>query len=716
MGMVYGFGPFTLDPGERTLRRDGQPVPLQAKAFDLLQLLVIHHGQLVRKETIFAEVWKDVVVEDANLPTQINAVRRALGDGLADSNTDQYIETVKKQGYKFVAPVTERHASAPRWLPRIASRSTIAIGGAILIAIAMGVAVLFFSLPSRAMPPAAGAYTKLVASAGEVQTQSLETDGTRVYFSRSREIGQGPPQLSAVAAHAGGSVETVWDHPRFQMRDISPRRSEALAAGPPCDDEPWACELWIVPLVGSGPPRRVGELRVILARWSHDGRQIAFTRGRDVYLARGDGSGVRKLATVAGEPDHMVWAPDDTVLRFTLHGYTNGVETSELWDVPLDGRDPYPVLPGWNTPAQERGGRWTPDGRYYFFSSARAGRHDIWLLDERRDWFSRLRALRAPQARVPRRVTDGPLSLMTPLPSVDGTRLFAVALARSGELVRYDRVLQTFVPFLGGVPASKVKYSVDGGRIAYVAYPEGTLWTMRSDATEKVQLTFAPFQVDGHAWSPDGETIAVHGRMPGKPWHIYLVSARQPATNGTPRRLTNREAEEGIPSWSEDGRRIAFGDVPASFGRATGTEVIHLYDLATGTLSALPGSKRLWTSRWSPDGRWVAALTIDRDQRLMLFDVAKGVWRRTSATHLNDPTWSRDGAYVYYDTESTPHELRRYHVATDTVEHIADFNGTLPLSWSGLAPDDSPLVLRDLVGADIYAVDLDSAVTSSRSR
>jgi Tol biopolymer transport system component len=123
-------------------------------------------------------------------------------------------------------------------------------------------------------------------------------------------------------------------------------------------------------------------------------------------------------------------------------------------------------------------------------------------------------------------------------------------------------------------------------------------------------------------------------------------------------------------------------------------------------LQDLPGSKGLWTSRWSPDGRSIAALTIDREQRLMLFDVASRVWRRTNATHVNDPTWSRDGDFVYYDTESTPHELRRYRVATGTVEHVSDFTGTLTLAWSGLAADDSPLVLRNLEGARLYAVDL----------
>lgn len=704
MRTVYDFGPFTLDPRERTLRRDGRPVRIQAKPLDLLLLLVARRDQLVRKDEIFAAVWKGVAVADANLPIQINALRRTLGDDPDDPGAARYIETVPGHGYRFVARVAERELEPPSADETEGDRprTALATGGAILIAVVVaGAAFLYVARPPRATIPAAGAYTRLAPNVGEVQTQSLETDGTRVYFSRSPAIGKGPPRLSAVAAHAGGAIETVWDEGRFWMRDISPRRSEALAGALPCRDDLYVCELWIVPLIGDGSPRRVGNLSAVLARWSPDGDEIAFTRSNEVFLARSDGSEARKLTTLAGQPEYMTWSPDQTRLRLTLQRYVHGATNYELWDVPVDGGDAYPVLPGWNVPAQERGGGWIADGRYYVFSSTRAGRGDLWLLDERRGWFSRER-----QARTPIRLTAGPLNLMTPLPSLDGSRLFAVGVEQSGELVRYDRTLGTFVRYLGGLSASQVRFSPDGEWISYIAYPERTLWLMRRSGSDKLQITFAPFEVDGHAWSPGGDRIAVHGRLPGEPFHIYLVPSRAPAPNTTPRRLTSRDQEEGMPTWSADGRRITFGDIPATFGQATGAEAIHVYDLDAKALSVVPGSKGLWTSRWSPDGRSIAALTIDRDQRLMIFDVAARVWRRTRATHVNDPTWSRDGAFVYYDTEGTPHDLRRYHVATDTVEQMSDFTDTLTLAWSGLAPDDSPLVLRNLAGATIYALDL----------
>ena len=100
---VYDFGPFTVEPKERTLRRDGQAVPLPPKAFDLLVVLVTRASRLVTKEELLKEVWPETFVEEANLSYTVSLLRRALGD---EGERHQYIDTVPKQGYRFVAPVT----------------------------------------------------------------------------------------------------------------------------------------------------------------------------------------------------------------------------------------------------------------------------------------------------------------------------------------------------------------------------------------------------------------------------------------------------------------------------------------------------------------------------------------------------------------------------------------------------------------------------------
>ncbi|MDQ3650637.1 MAG: winged helix-turn-helix domain-containing protein [Acidobacteriota bacterium] len=102
---IYEFGPFRLIPDERQLLRDGQVVPLTPKAFDLLLVLVENSGHLIEKEELMKRVWPDSFVEEANLSVKMSALRRALGEG---PNEHQYVETVPRHGYRFVAGVKER--------------------------------------------------------------------------------------------------------------------------------------------------------------------------------------------------------------------------------------------------------------------------------------------------------------------------------------------------------------------------------------------------------------------------------------------------------------------------------------------------------------------------------------------------------------------------------------------------------------------------------
>ncbi|HEX8772656.1 MAG TPA: response regulator transcription factor [Pyrinomonadaceae bacterium] len=97
---VHEFGPFRLEEGEQRLLRDGEPVPLPAKIYDLLLLLVQNSGHLVRKEEIMREVWANTEVEENNLTVSMSQLRKALG-----GEAQEYVETVPKHGYRFCAEV-----------------------------------------------------------------------------------------------------------------------------------------------------------------------------------------------------------------------------------------------------------------------------------------------------------------------------------------------------------------------------------------------------------------------------------------------------------------------------------------------------------------------------------------------------------------------------------------------------------------------------------
>jgi DNA-binding winged helix-turn-helix (wHTH) protein/TolB-like protein/Tfp pilus assembly protein PilF len=99
---AYQFGPFELSPAERLLLCNGDRVVIFPRAFDVLLYLVERSGSLVEKQDLRNSVWDGAFVEDGNICVAISMLRKALS---VDENGQQYIETVPKHGYRFVAEV-----------------------------------------------------------------------------------------------------------------------------------------------------------------------------------------------------------------------------------------------------------------------------------------------------------------------------------------------------------------------------------------------------------------------------------------------------------------------------------------------------------------------------------------------------------------------------------------------------------------------------------
>src|SRR5215472_15155987 len=110
----YEFGPYRLYPGARVLMRDGATVPLTPKVLDTLKVLVERGGQPVSKEELLSAVWPHTFVEESNLAQNVSVLRKALG--VADGNGN-YIETIAKRGYRFVADVRLVPDSLPPTAP-----------------------------------------------------------------------------------------------------------------------------------------------------------------------------------------------------------------------------------------------------------------------------------------------------------------------------------------------------------------------------------------------------------------------------------------------------------------------------------------------------------------------------------------------------------------------------------------------------------------------
>jgi tetratricopeptide (TPR) repeat protein len=135
-----------------------------------------------------------------------------------------------------------------------------------------------------------------------------------------------------------------------------------------------------------------------------------------------------------------------------------------------NGSNLHPLLPGWHTSGGECCGRWTPDGKFFVFTSNESptAASQIWVLDERSG------LLRRPPAE-PLQLTTGPTSWGAPLPGEDGKKLFACGSTLRGELSRIDPATKEIKPFLAGISADNVSFSRDGQFEAYVSFPEGVL-------------------------------------------------------------------------------------------------------------------------------------------------------------------------------------------------------------------------------------------------
>src|ERR1044071_166859 len=101
---LYEFGSFHLDATERVLRRNGQEIKLRQKAYEVLLVLIQNCGHIVEREVLMQKVWPNSFVEEANITQHISDLRKIFGEGC---NNHDYIETIPKRGYRFIATVKE---------------------------------------------------------------------------------------------------------------------------------------------------------------------------------------------------------------------------------------------------------------------------------------------------------------------------------------------------------------------------------------------------------------------------------------------------------------------------------------------------------------------------------------------------------------------------------------------------------------------------------
>jgi len=561
----------------------------------------------------------------------------------------------------------------------------------ILVAAALVILTLAVGLVRWNRPPVPPRVLNTVQLTHDGITKNeIVTDGSRLYLSETT----GTHQFLVQASTSGGEtapIPTPFEG-NVGVADISRDRSQLLVGefGFLANE----ARLWALPLP-AGAPRPLANLMAHDASWSPDGRRLVFTKGSEIFLANFDGADARKLVTVQGVPFALRFSPGGSTLRFTVR--TNQSNSFSLWEMNVDGSKVHPLLPGLRSPSQECCGAWSADGKYYFFIHYDSGLSSIWVLREARGLF-RSRPFE------PMQLTSGPMSLTRFAPSPDGKRLYADAWMPKGELVAYDKSHQ-FVPFLSGISAGQLDSSRDGNWVAYVSYPDNSLWRSRTDGSEKLQLTYPPVNAMLPHWSPDGTQIAVMDTQSGMAWRNLVISAQ----GGVPEPILLEKEYQADAHWFLDGKKMVFGRTPFISGSSEKVAIWTL-DLTSKQVSMFPGSENLYSPRLSPDGRYMAAQSAD-SKKLLLFDFKTQKWSDwvNEPEGIGFPTWAGDGSHIYFNVAGKHPTYRRVRPDETRSELVVDLNGfhQYDMSWCGVTRSGVPLFTRDVSTDEIYALDLE---------
>ncbi|MGH9734023.1 MAG: hypothetical protein ACRD8A_05495 [Candidatus Acidiferrales bacterium] len=572
---------------------------------------------------------------------------------------------------------------------RIGKFSWFAIVMAILIGGAAWIANILIEGRHRAAAAVPLAFVQLTNDGRS--KNHFQTDGRTLYFDESEG-----DALSLFSLRLDGSqpqqIHVAVPNPVIQ--DVSRDKQQLLVTS--SEGVELEQPLWIVPMSGR-LARRLPNLACELARWSPDGQRIACANGTSVTVVNSDGTHVRTLASLPSIPFRLAWTPDGARLIFVL-GNAYDPALSSAWEISADTHKPKESaveLPWGKNCCVDWA--WTDGGRRLLYLKVDTTGHPV--LDE----VGALNESSQPTERTRLPVNVGRILGFLADDEKDLIYLLIEGKAR-GEVLKVGPTKTTYQVILPGLSAGNIAYSRDGRWMTFVRPDDQTLWRSRADGTDVLQLTTAPTEAQISSWSPDGRTIAYMRKAPRKPWRIFFVGR-----DGTREReaMPGGTENEGAPSWSPDGKELVYGDVLC---QEEDTCWIHELNLRTGEVTRLPGSHGLRTARFSPNGRYIAALQPEKHEGV-LFNVKTKTWSMLAGSVTGDNiNWSADSRYIFADSPRIDHPVIEKIRVSDgrrvTVANLTPLERMTGLGspWFGLAPDGSPILLHLFNSSEIYAL------------
>ena len=651
------FGAYEFDFQARKLFRDSWPIKLQPQPLRVLGVLIEHHGDVVSREQLRTTIWGDTtfVEFDQGLNYCIRQIRVALRD---DASHPQYIETLPKQGYRFIAEVTltSNGARAPATSAAVvatergvASREVetarqsealtipsappprkdrtwaIAAGGRRKGAMrgifaGAGVAVLLLAafLIYRAIPggrvfghaghPAAmtvpnARVVPLTTVAGNVWGQAFSPDGKQIAFMWD---GENPVKGDLYVQLVGGQRPLRLTHTQsgyICCADWSPDGQE-IAFGRCTDD---GGGVYVVPALG-GVERKLTDVACSFgtagqAKWTADGKSLVLLDS----CAPPSPPGIILFSIATGEK-HCVTAPPpyadpgDEGIALSPDGETIAfcravtLGYEEIYAVELSGKNLRRLTPV-DKPTGITSFMWTPDGRYIVFGSDRTGAVRPWRV----------------------RPEGGAIEPETVYPNVgaltfDGQRLAYVEHSglpaetwRAELAAPGGKVLSMTKLVVSSGDNDATQLSPDGREIVFRSQRMGRndLWKSNADGSDPQKLTsFDKGWPGTPRWSPDGMWIVFDSRL-GEHSHITMVDSEGRNQHD----VVAGDYENVVPSWSRDGRFIYF------VSNRTGKWQVWKRELATGEETQVTrnggfaafesyDAKTLYYSRFEGGGLW----------------------------------------------------------------------------------------------------------------
>lgn len=697
---AVSFGQFKLDLAEERLLKRDLPLRIEHQPLQILATLLEHPDEIVSREELCARLWPDGthVDFDESLNTAVKKLRYVLGDS---AENPIFIETIPRRGYRFVAPVTADPVSEPVSLDD-ADRPSIPVEiplkqltsvpapskprrRAAWLTILATVFVASCGLLYRlAFPPPLRVtqITRLTNSGHLDPWGGLTSDGSRLFFLEREGDHWNTRQVSV----AGGESMPFGSSGRnMKIFAVSRDRSDVLFA--PFTMRSNEFPLWSMPLVG-GAPRRVGAVRASSATFSPDGNRIAFTNTNGVFIANRDGSDPFKLAAPLSWA--IDWSPDGKLLRFSANGPGPG---AHLWQVDSTGHNLHPFLPFWNA----SDGHWTSDGAYYIFNSQEI----LWAVRE---------SSSLPWSQpAPTQLTFPPIRYNVPLPSMDGHFVYATGgLSEPIDMVQFDPVSRQVKPVSPTAHMTEAAASPDGQWMLFSNWRE--LWRSHPDGTDRVQLASAPSNYLSYLsprWSPDSKHILFHSLSDDNKGTIYVVSS----AGGASRQPLPAGPSSSWPDWLPDGQSISYSVEEDAVGSSSPEQGIYLFDLDQAHSTLIPGSSGLTQGRWSPDGRFLAAVSEDTST-IKLLDLRTHTWSEVArGTLISFPVWSADSVLYFQDILAPGEPVYRFQPGGAGPQRTYSFEdilqaGVLRCAFWGFAPDGSLLVQVNRGGGDLYALTL----------